>query len=246
MEFPDLGKHCGVRSCKQLDFLPFTCDACGKIFCQFHKDYKNHSCEESYKIDNQVPTCPICGTIIALKPGVDPNVAVNDHITSGCSKPKEDKTYSNGCSKPGCKKREAIAIHCATCKLPFCLKHRFESDHDCKGKEVRREKVASAALRRSQAPKASAKKPQNPGSNLRNGLGHELDAARRNRATQRSTASNDTDLDAAIALSLATHTSGNGNAGMDEDEELALAIAASLENQEKEKKKKNETGCLVQ
>ncbi|PVH65066.1 hypothetical protein PAHAL_2G416300 [Panicum hallii] len=27
-EFPNLGKHCSVGDCNQIDFLPFTCDRC--------------------------------------------------------------------------------------------------------------------------------------------------------------------------------------------------------------------------
>ena len=30
-EFPDLGKHCSVDYCKQIDFLPFTCDRCIQV-----------------------------------------------------------------------------------------------------------------------------------------------------------------------------------------------------------------------
>lgn len=30
-EFPDLGKHCTVDDCKQIDFLPFTCDRCHQV-----------------------------------------------------------------------------------------------------------------------------------------------------------------------------------------------------------------------
>ena len=30
-EFPDLGKHCSVDICKQIDFLPFTCDRCLQV-----------------------------------------------------------------------------------------------------------------------------------------------------------------------------------------------------------------------
>ncbi|KAF6158553.1 hypothetical protein GIB67_040067 [Kingdonia uniflora] len=30
-EFPNLGKHCSVEDCKQIDFLPFTCDRCTLI-----------------------------------------------------------------------------------------------------------------------------------------------------------------------------------------------------------------------
>jgi len=30
-EFPNLGKHCSVSDCRQLDFLPFTCDCCNQV-----------------------------------------------------------------------------------------------------------------------------------------------------------------------------------------------------------------------
>ncbi|GAY53501.1 hypothetical protein CUMW_149650 [Citrus unshiu] len=30
-QFPDLGKYCSLPGCKQIDFLPFTCDCCPKI-----------------------------------------------------------------------------------------------------------------------------------------------------------------------------------------------------------------------
>lgn len=29
--FPNLGKHCSVEDCRQIDFLPFTCDCCHKV-----------------------------------------------------------------------------------------------------------------------------------------------------------------------------------------------------------------------
>ena len=30
-EFPNLGKHCSVGDCNQIDFLPFTCDRCDHV-----------------------------------------------------------------------------------------------------------------------------------------------------------------------------------------------------------------------
>ena len=30
-EFPNLGKHCCVGDCNQIDFLPFTCDRCDHV-----------------------------------------------------------------------------------------------------------------------------------------------------------------------------------------------------------------------
>ncbi|XP_021373510.1 AN1-type zinc finger protein 1-like [Mizuhopecten yessoensis] len=45
-EFPDLGKHCSVQFCKQIDFLPFDCDGCGKSFCVDHKFPDDHKCDQ--------------------------------------------------------------------------------------------------------------------------------------------------------------------------------------------------------
>lgn len=44
MEFPDLGSQCSYASCQQLDFLPFKCNKCNKIFCLEHMKYDNHQC----------------------------------------------------------------------------------------------------------------------------------------------------------------------------------------------------------
>lgn len=40
-EFPDLGKHCSLDNCSQLDFLPFTCDGCKKVLNPFSAFFPN-------------------------------------------------------------------------------------------------------------------------------------------------------------------------------------------------------------
>ncbi|XP_067929857.1 AN1-type zinc finger protein 1-like [Watersipora subatra] len=42
----DIGKHCSLASCKQLDFLPFICDGCGLVFCKEHQVRDKHSCDK--------------------------------------------------------------------------------------------------------------------------------------------------------------------------------------------------------
>ncbi|XP_033626264.1 AN1-type zinc finger protein 1-like [Asterias rubens] len=42
----DIGKHCSVKTCKQLDFLPFQCSACSGIFCLDHRSLDNHNCSQ--------------------------------------------------------------------------------------------------------------------------------------------------------------------------------------------------------
>lgn len=40
----NIGKHCSVPTCHQLDFLPFMCYDCSKIFCKLHKEVTAHQC----------------------------------------------------------------------------------------------------------------------------------------------------------------------------------------------------------
>lgn len=44
MEFPETGKHCSMRDCQLLDFLPFTCGHCQAIFCKEHFHTTSHDC----------------------------------------------------------------------------------------------------------------------------------------------------------------------------------------------------------
>ncbi|XP_039201427.1 AN1-type zinc finger protein 1 isoform X2 [Crotalus tigris] len=43
----EIGQHCGVEECKQLDFLPFVCDGCSGVFCIQHRSRSAHSCSEA-------------------------------------------------------------------------------------------------------------------------------------------------------------------------------------------------------
>lgn len=44
MEFPDLGEACQLIDCKTLDFLPFICNYCRKVFCKHHFLAEAHKC----------------------------------------------------------------------------------------------------------------------------------------------------------------------------------------------------------
>ena len=52
------------------------------------------------------------------------------HIRAGCPS-AQVKTKQNACTFKGCREKEFVPINCKLCKKPFCLKHRFEADHDC-------------------------------------------------------------------------------------------------------------------
>uniref|UniRef100_A0A8D0E4J8 AN1-type domain-containing protein n=1 Tax=Salvator merianae TaxID=96440 RepID=A0A8D0E4J8_SALMN len=136
MEFPDLGRHCSVESCKRLDFLPVKCDACTELFCKDHFTYSRHQCPSAYKKDVQVPLCPLCNTPVPVRKGETPDAVVGAHIDSNCKRdptqPKQ-KIFTNKCFKPGCKKREMMPLICSQCHGNFCLKHRHPLDHACQG-----------------------------------------------------------------------------------------------------------------
>lgn len=40
----DIGKHC--YKCQKLDFLPFSCEFCGHIYCEGHRSLQSHGCED--------------------------------------------------------------------------------------------------------------------------------------------------------------------------------------------------------
>ncbi|XP_030657128.1 AN1-type zinc finger protein 2A isoform X1 [Nomascus leucogenys] len=84
MEFPDLGKHCSEKTCKQLDFLPVKCDACKQDFCKDHFAYAAHKCPFAFQKDVHVPVCPLCNTPIPVTKGQIPDVVVGDHIDRDC------------------------------------------------------------------------------------------------------------------------------------------------------------------
>ncbi|XP_045204265.2 AN1-type zinc finger protein 2A-like isoform X2 [Mercenaria mercenaria] len=227
MEFPHLGKHCHQKDCKQLDFLPMKCDACSEIFCNDHIHYNTHSCPDSYKKDNQVPVCPLCNKPIPLRKGEVPDMVVGRHIDSDCqSDPAKErrKVYTNKCSMKGCKVKELIPVKCEKCHKNYCLRHRFEDDHNCQGFQGSGKPMSNAgaaALSRlqpktqSQAPPSKPKPvnqpPQQRAQNsLASGLGGDLDRQRRERQQQ------------------GTQSLRAAQAGLSEEEAMARAIQQSL------------------
>ncbi|KAG2687090.1 hypothetical protein I3760_09G036700 [Carya illinoinensis] len=135
-EFPDLGKHCSVDDCKQIDFLPFTCDRCRQVFCLEHRSYIKHSCPKADKQDVTVVICPLCAKGVRLIPQEDPNISWETHVNTECDPSNYEKvTKKKKCPVPGC--REALTfsntIKCRDCLVDHCLRHRFGPDHKCSG-----------------------------------------------------------------------------------------------------------------
>lgn len=135
--FPDLGKHCQLSDCNQLDFLPFKCDGCQKVFCVEHRSYKSHDCSNSDHNSRKVLVCETCSISIEIprnsKGGEDEmNLILTNHQKSGDCDPKKKKKPTCGVKR--CKEILTFSntSSCKSCQIKFCLKHRFQSDHACK------------------------------------------------------------------------------------------------------------------
>uniref|UniRef100_A0A2K5CXX2 Zinc finger AN1-type containing 2A n=1 Tax=Aotus nancymaae TaxID=37293 RepID=A0A2K5CXX2_AOTNA len=122
MEFPDLGKHCSEKTCKQLDFLPVKCDMCKQDFCKDHFTYAAHKCPCAFQKDVQVPVCPLCNIPIPVKKGQVPDVVVGDHMDRDCGyhpgKKKEKSLCSLRFLHTGAQKRAARRKRCCRWCVP--------------------------------------------------------------------------------------------------------------------------------
>ncbi|OVA19394.1 zinc finger protein [Macleaya cordata] len=135
-EFPDLGKHCSVEECKQIDFLPFTCDRCNQVFCLQHRSFVKHHCPNANKQDVTVVICPLCAKGVRLVPEEDPNITWESHVDTECDPSNYEKaTKKKKCPVPRCKEILTFSntIKCRDCTIDHCLKHRFGPDHNCAG-----------------------------------------------------------------------------------------------------------------
>ncbi|KAJ6837552.1 zinc finger AN1 and C2H2 domain-containing stress-associated protein 16-like [Iris pallida] len=135
-EFPDLGKHCSVDDCKLIDFLPFTCDRCKKVFCLQHRSYTTHRCPNADQQDVTVLVCPLCAKGVRLVPNQDPNITWDVHVNTDCDPSNYQKaTKKRRCPVPGCRELLTFSntIRCRDCAQEHCLKHRFGPDHKCPG-----------------------------------------------------------------------------------------------------------------
>ncbi|KAK8609219.1 hypothetical protein V6N13_025525 [Hibiscus sabdariffa] len=133
-EFPDLGRHCSLQHCKQIDFLPFTCDRCNLCYCLEHRSYIEHQCPKANNNDVTVVICPICAKGVRLVPDKDPNISWETHVNTDCDPSNYAKvTKKKKCPVPRCREVLALSntIKCRDCGVDHCLKHRFGLDHNC-------------------------------------------------------------------------------------------------------------------
>ncbi|GLI62497.1 hypothetical protein VaNZ11_005129, partial [Volvox africanus] len=147
----DVGDHCTVEHCRQLDFLPFKCDGCNRIFCLEHRSYVAHSCPNACAKEATVIVCPICAKSVHLKPGQEPNEAFDVHQRTDCDPTNYDKVHKKPrCPVGGCKEKLTTinAYRCKHCSQRVCLRHRDPGDHKCTEAQadLRQERMPNHAL----------------------------------------------------------------------------------------------------
>ncbi|KAG8056637.1 hypothetical protein GUJ93_ZPchr0002g26607 [Zizania palustris] len=159
--FPNLGAHCDREDCNQLDFLPFDCDGCGKVFCAEHRKYEGHGCARAAGQGRTVVVCEACGDAIERRAGDGSDAAVLEaHARSQrCDPAKKRKPR---CPVRRCKETLTFSNTCVCrgCDQKVCLRHRFPADHSCAGVSP----AGAAAARRAGACGRDAQKKEGGGS----------------------------------------------------------------------------------
>ncbi|CAE7787007.1 SAP16 [Symbiodinium sp. CCMP2592] len=173
--------HCSFASCRQLDFLPFKCDACQGIFCQEHFAYASHNCQRAHSSSVQVLICPMCDCTVRMRADEDPNITWERHFNQGCKQRLPSKTGPRRCPVAGCKEKlgPSNKFDCPRCNQTVCLKHRFEDAHDCRPPAPPgrgRPAAAASAAASAPAPASAAMNPPSAGKKKKKSLGQRIGA----------------------------------------------------------------------
>ncbi|XP_028392304.1 AN1-type zinc finger protein 1-like [Dendronephthya gigantea] len=113
----EVGKQCSVSSCKQLDFLPFTCNDCSAIFCLEHRSTTSHNC---------------------------PGNGEAQETKSSSHELSREKSSTVECCFEGCSVRDLTPVLCDHCRREFCLRHRHQPDHSCPKYEEQKKSASEA------------------------------------------------------------------------------------------------------
>ncbi|KAL0947220.1 hypothetical protein HGRIS_013337 [Hohenbuehelia grisea] len=104
MDLPQIGRHCSLETCNELDFLPILCH-CDAYFCRHHIDPETHSCQAKTPKPLSVnaekrPKCPV----------------------ESCNKPSLESAVKDA---------GGIRAVCEFCDKSFCAVHRHPKSHSC-------------------------------------------------------------------------------------------------------------------
>eukprot|EP00158_Paraphelidium_tribonemae_P005926 Partr_v1_DN27589_c0_g1_i6_m30287 putative zinc finger len=88
------------------NFLPMTCEGCHDTFCDEHWKFGSHNCPKEQDIIQSriVPTCPVCGVVVPVKRGEDPNLRVHPIYTDNGGTNTElqmEQHIARNCADPG-------------------------------------------------------------------------------------------------------------------------------------------------
>ena len=125
MDLSNIGHRCALRDCNKLDFLPFTCGACERIYCLDHRTYSGHSCSDAKKFNVQVFVCPLCKGGVRVE-AAGPDAAFAYHESSGeCARSRAINARTPTCGAPKCKKRlgQGLQATCRECGKNFCSEY---------------------------------------------------------------------------------------------------------------------------
>ncbi|CAA7407083.1 unnamed protein product [Spirodela intermedia] len=148
--FPELGRHCEMEDCGQLDFLPFECDGCHKVFCKEHRAYAGHDCPKADHKSRVVVVCDACSASVERRGGEDDSAALARHAGSGGCDPGRKRSKAR-CPARGCREQLTFSntAPCRSCHQRLCLRHRFPDTHSCGGG---RAKLLPLAFRKREEP----------------------------------------------------------------------------------------------
>ncbi|KAL1917644.1 uncharacterized protein VTP21DRAFT_4037 [Calcarisporiella thermophila] len=146
----DIGLQCDVKTCQQLDFLPFQCPLCDHSYCLDHRFPLSHSCPNWE--GRKALVCERCNGLVVGEENI--HKLLEEHKSSGCKsnlfasqKQATSECHVNGCGPIALKK----GVVCSGCGETFCLKHRHVSSHACPSlhmlsaqKHLRREAALAA------------------------------------------------------------------------------------------------------
>ncbi|KAH6611868.1 hypothetical protein C7974DRAFT_406448 [Boeremia exigua] len=116
----NIGRHCQLEYCGQLDFLPFPCASCKKYYCLDHRSETAHACTDArnrQKSDTKEE---------------------KENTTTEPPKSISSTWRPEGpCARPSCKTRidghtHNGGVECPRCNRRYCMTDRHEEKHDCK------------------------------------------------------------------------------------------------------------------
>lgn len=122
----ELESHCSLQECSLLDFLPFTCTACLKIYCKNHRFPDSHNCSNWSQVDKTLLICRKCNQIL----NSCEEEFLDEHLKLSCTIGVYKQDKSPECNLGNCKNKSFI--NCKNCDLFYCIAHRHLEDHKCK------------------------------------------------------------------------------------------------------------------